>query len=469
MRRTKTSLRRLSSFAVVAMLAVGLLLTGCVPPPPSPSSGPAVACAAPGGAQPLTVAEADGDARAAVAEAEADPGVRDADGDVRLLITEVTPDGPEFASVPVDSGDEAAAVARDAASSGDVVAVEPDVPVHALAAPPFPPDDSYFPVQWSLQQGTTTFGKTWSRATGEGAVVAVVDTGVDADHPDLVGRVLPGQNYVDPGWDHDPGPDPVKPPVGAMSPATDNNGHGTHVAGIVAASTNNDLGVAAAAPGASILPVKVLDSTGRGFVSWIASGITWAAANGADVINLSLGAHLGTAALKAAVKDARNQQGAIIVAAAGNDHGDGPDPCSWPAAYSQTIAVAAVKHDLKRASFSTVATYVDIAAPGVSIVSTCPVPQLPQFLVNGDPTRCTPNEEGYAAGSGTSMAAPFVSAAAAMFVELCPALVGKTSHNTFKQLLQDRAKPLAQHPYKVGAGLVQPNKLTAAVESACSP
>jgi type VII secretion-associated serine protease mycosin len=230
--------------------------------------------------------------------------------------------------------------------------------------------------QWALARLEHTRVATLS--DGSGVVVAVVDTGVDATHPDLAGRVLPGRDLVDPARD------------GRYDP----NGHGTHVAGIIAAATDGS-GVTGLASGVRILPVRVLDTTGYGDDDRVAAGILWAADQGAQVINLSLGGPDPDPVLKAAVEHVTTR-GVIVVAAAGNDGMRG-NPYSYPAAHEQTIAVAATQPGDTRAAFSTSAPYVDIAAPGQSVLSTFPGGR-------------------FATLSGTSMAAPYVAAAAALLV-----------------------------------------------------
>ncbi|MFC7395373.1 S8 family peptidase [Scopulibacillus cellulosilyticus] len=204
--------------------------------------------------------------------------------------------------------------------------------------------------------------------------IAVVDTGVDYNHPDLIGKVIKGRDFVD--KDNDP---------------LDENEHGTHVAGIAAANTNNGQGIAGLAPKASILAVRVLDASGNGTLDNIAQGIRYAADQGAQVINLSLGGNTGSKTLQDAVNYAWNK-GSVVVAAAGNAGSTLP---SYPAYYSHVIAVAATDKNDKLASFSNRGKWVDLAAPGVDIYSTVP---------GGN----------YARLSGTSMASPVVAGIAGL-------------------------------------------------------
>jgi hypothetical protein len=171
----------------------------------------------------------------------------------------------------------------------------------------------------------------------------------------------------------------------------DTGGHGTHVAGIIAAVANNGIGGTGVAPSAKILPIKVLDQAGQGDARVVAAGVRYAADSGAKVINLSLGGATESPSLTQAIQYA-NDKGALVVAAAGN--GGAMDKPKWPASFDLTIAVTAVDTSKNATSFDQRGDYIDIAAPGASIVSTA----------KGD----------YVALSGTSMAAGFVAGAAAL-------------------------------------------------------
>ncbi len=219
---------------------------------------------------------------------------------------------------------------------------------------------------------------------GQGITVAVIDTGVDLDHPDLQANIVSGKSFVS----------------GVSSP-DDDYGHGTHVAGTVAAVNNNG-GVIGVAPKASIMPVKVLNSSGSGSTFAVADGIEWAADNGAKVINLSLASTGNSSTLKAAVDYAYNK-GILVVAAGGNcsDSSYALNGCTYqdqpvyPAAYSNVIAVASTTSSDSQSSFSNQGSYIDIAAPGSSIYS-------PYYLGS------------YTTMSGTSMASPHVAGLAAL-------------------------------------------------------
>jgi serine protease len=263
----------------------------------------------------------------------------------------------------------------------DVVYAEPNAQVHALALDP--PDDPDFSSQWAFDltgalEGWALYPGAYG-ATG-GAPLAVVDTGVQATHEDLTGRVRT-----------DLGATCLYPNPCTAGPATDDEGHGTHVAGIAGAATNNGIGVAGVAFSSPIIPVKVLDSTGSGYDSDVASGIVWAAQQGARVINLSIGGAYSQTICNA-VSTAEQSYGALIVAAAGNESSSTP---SAPAACPGAVGVAATDDLDVPASFSNYGSPdVFVSAPGVQIDSTWPGT--------------------YADASGTSMASPFVAGVAAL-------------------------------------------------------
>jgi subtilisin family serine protease len=367
--------------AIVLVAAGGLLgLTGCEPKKPvyicdtGAASAPQ-ATATPPRNDPLAVEEAGEEAKAAVAEAE----VRTLEDAVPLVTVEQGAAGPEIVSTPVGNEAEAEAVAEAAAADGDLVAVEPDSVVTADAIP----DDPLFTngSQYALAQ--VGFSATWDDGfdgpeSGAGQTVAVVDTGVDQNHPDLgATRVRDGMTFGDYG------------------PATDDTsdiGHGTRVAGIIAAATNNTTGVAGAAPAAQILPVRVLDNLGRGFAADVAEGVLWAVDNNATVINLSLGGSSSSDAMHLAVHYAVQHNVPVISSSGNNGRCGAP---SYPAAFPEVLAVGATGPDGQWASFSTTGPHVDLAAPGEQIWSTF-------------------NNNDYNSTSGTSFSAPYVAAAAAI-------------------------------------------------------
>ncbi|WP_405152931.1 S8 family peptidase [Paenibacillus sp. FSL K6-0108] len=237
----------------------------------------------------------------------------------------------------------------------------------------FTPNDPFFPYQYNLQKINAP--AAWDISQSSSSVkIAIIDTGVQLNHPELAGKILPGYDYVD--YDNVP---------------EDGNGHGTHVAGIAASITNNGLGIAGAAPLASIVPLRVLDNNGQGTTGNVGNGLVFAANNGIQVVNLSLGGPTGEAFLQAAVQYAWDR-GAVIIAAAGNDNTSYP---IVPASYPNVIAVASTDPSDLKSNFSNYGSWVDMAAPGDSILST--------YLGSS-----------YAYMRGTSMAAPHVAGVAAL-------------------------------------------------------
>ena len=235
--------------------------------------------------------------------------------------------------------------------------------------------------------------------------VAIVDTGISATHPDLAANIKGGYNAIN-----------------TTKSWNDDNGHGSHVAGTVAA-LNNSIGVIGAGPAVDLLAVKVLSRSGSGFTSDVIEGIQWAMNNNAQVINLSLGSSSGSQAMHDAIIAAYNA-GVVIVAAAGNSGA----AVGFPAAYPETIAVSATDSNNLLASFSSRGPEIDLAAPGVSILSTY-------------------KGTGYATLSGTSMAAPHVTGAVALVLNTPVGTYdvngdGRWNPAEVQKKLQDRATDL---------------------------
>lgn len=316
---------------------------------------------------------------------------------VQIVTTTVDAGGrPTFSVRTATDAAHATRIAAAAAKRSGVVAVEVDTKVHALDVPA--DDDTYRDDQWDLAK--IGVPAAWESSTGDGVVVAVVDSGVQGDHPDLAGQVLSGFDAI----------------ADTTGGDTDENGHGTHVAGTIAAIAGNGEGIAGIAPNARILPIRVLDADGSGDVSDEAQGIVWAADNGADIINLSLGGDTATAAEKAAVDYAR-KQGVTVIAAAGNEREEG-SPVSYPAAYPGVIGVAATDASDRVAFYSNKGDYVDVAAPGSAILSTWP---------GGE----------YETASGTSMAAPHVAAVAALLKAYQPEITPDEIEETLESTAAD--------------------------------
>ena len=288
----------------------------------------------------------------------------------RVVSVVDTAEGPVIEVAAVTGRADALDEVSDRLADPDVRSVELDSRVHSTVV-----SEPYMSEQWGID--AVKAAASWSVTKGAGVTVAVVDTGVDARHEDLAGQVLTGVDLS--------GRTPV---VGG---GIDPNGHGTHVAGIIAAA-DNGVGGVGVAPEAKILPVRVLDKDGAGYASDVAEGIIYAVDHGALVINLSLGGPIPSSAQEAAIEYAV-QKGVTVLAAAGNS-GPGAAP-EYPAALPGVIAVAATTPEDQAASFSTRGAYVDIAAPGTMILSSLP----------GDD---------YAYESGTSMATPFAAGVAAL-------------------------------------------------------
>lgn len=291
-------------------------------------------------------------------------------------------------------------------SSPFVIYVEPDRRARVLEIP----NDPYWTKQWNMN--IVGAPAAWDVVTGsETLVIAILDTGVALDHEDLHTKIWRNPNEIPDNDLDDDGNGKVDDVHGwhfyhkrvgfDYIPTEDNNvqddnGHGSHVAGIAAADTNNGLGVAGMCWGCRILPVKVLDSNGEGWYSDIIAGLLYAVDQGAKVVNMSLGGPDQSQALQEAVSYAHDT-GVLLVAAAGNDGG----PVLYPAACQHVVAVAATDQNDQRASYSNHGPQVDIAAPGGPIHST---------WWRGN----------YFIKSGTSMAAPHVSGAAALLWSINP-------------------------------------------------
>jgi serine protease len=282
------------------------------------------------------------------------------------------------------------------------------------------PNDTYYGSDQAGYLGAIRMPQAWDLSKTSGAqTVAVLDTGIDAGHPDLVGHTLPGRNEIQPG-----------------TTPNDNNGHGTMTAGIIGASTNNGVGISGVAWNAKLLPVKVLDSSGSGPDSVIIKGINWAAANGAKVINMSLGGDQDDPLLHDAIKAAVNK-GIVVVVAAGNTGANAPH---YPAAYPEVIAVAATDNNGALTSFSTQGDWVDIAAPGWNILSTGPRSLTPAGYLP------------YWSNSGTSFSAPMVAGVAALLRNKFPTYTPAQIAARLKSTARD-AGPHGLDPF-YGAGVL---------------
>ncbi len=346
--------------------------------------------------------------------------------------------GPQLvkADRPLDRA-EAETLMRRLAADPNVVSVEVD----QLLRPTLTPNDPRLSEQWGF--GTTSAGinvrPAWDQSTGTGVVVAVIDTGI-TNHPDLNANILPGYDFISDtfvsrdgdGRDSNPADEgdwnPVANECYSGSPVSNSSWHGTHVAGTIAAVTNNAVGVAGTAFNAKVVPVRVLGRCG-GYTSDIADAIVWASggtvsgvpanANPAEVINMSLG---GSGTCSTTYQNAINgavSRGTTVVVAAGNSAANVSG--SVPANCANVVAVAATTSAGAKASFSNYGTGIDVSAPGQSILST----------LNSGTT--TPGTASYASYNGTSMASPHVAGVVALMQSVAPtALTPATVEATLK-------------------------------------
>lgn len=317
--------------------------------------------------------------------------------------------------IALDAGD----VLSDAVSPLEVLRSRPAVEfaeIDGTVRLAFQPNDEHYLThpassdgQWAIRK--TFVDKAWDTVRGAARLtVAVMDTGVDPTHPDLIAALVPGNTFV------------TQPDAQCTAGTTrDDNSHGTHVAGIIGATGNNTVGIAGVAFGVRLMPVKVLDCTGQGSLSDVANGLVWAVDNGAKVINLSLGSVSDSPTLRSAISYAA-QRNVLVVSASGNC-GTSGDKClglnqlEYPAAYPEVLAVGATDSDDSIAFFSTRNSSVDVSAPGRRIVSTTPTyaTYLSQRTTN-------PASLEYAVFSGTSQAAPFAAGVAALIWSAEPSL-----------------------------------------------
>lgn len=294
------------------------------------------------------------------------------------------------------------------ARSPGVIGIEDDAAIFALNSKTIAKSTQVLP--WGISR--INADRTWKVSIGSGIRVAVIDTGIDLSHPDLAVNIKDGFNAIN-----------------HKASANDDNGHGTHIAGTIAAA-GNDIGIIGVAPKAELYAVKVLDKTGAGKISDVTEGLQWAVDNHMQVANMSLGTISYSRALDKAVKKAYNS-GLIMVAAAGNN-GPGLDTVNYPAKFSEVIAISATDENNLVTSYSSRGPEIDIAAPGNNIYSTY-------------------NSGGYATFSGTSVAAPHVTGTIALKLQLNPGLS--------PQQVLDELKKTANYlpnatPEEQGSGLV---------------
>jgi thermitase len=269
--------------------------------------------------------------------------------------------------------------------------VEPDF-IATTAGTTVTPNDPDFSSQWHL--ASISAPSAWSITVGAaGAPIALIDSGVDSTHPDLSSKLVAGWNFLT-----------------GTSNTADDNGHGTAVAGVTAAATNNGIGVAGVSWNNPIMPLVVADSTGSAAYSNVASAIQYAADHGARIINISLGGPSASSAMQSAVNYAWSK-GAVVFAAAGNDTGSTPN---YPAACTNVVAVSATEPNGTLATFSSYGSYIDLGAPGDNILTT----------MSGG---------GYGYWYGTSFSSPIVAATAALALSVQPGLSASALVNLLEQ------------------------------------
>ncbi len=318
----------------------------------------------------------------------------------------------------------------------------------------FVPDDKLYSYQWNLQNAVTgglRMDDAWTIEEGDpNVVVAVVDTGVAYENyggytqaPDLAEtRFVPGYDFVND--DNHP---------------NDDNGHGTHVTGTIAQSTNNLIGVAGVAFRCSIMPVKVMDDDGLSDAFTASQGILFAVNHGAHVINLSFGSPQPSTTLQNALQTAY-QKGVTVVAAAGNDGANG-NPPSYPAAYTDyCIAVGAVRYDLARAPYSTKGSYISVVAPGGDTSVDQNADGYPDGILQ-QTFDDNPNVFAYWFFQGTSMATPHVSGLAALLVSH-----GVTSPDKVRKAIETTARDLGPAGWdaEYGWGMIDAHAALAAAK-----
>jgi|tagenome__1003787_1003787.scaffolds.fasta_scaffold20981716_3 subtilisin family serine protease len=407
----------------VAVLAVAVAAAACLPAgPPTTTTPPPGICGI-------------GPATAAAPATAPDAGPPDSN---RYVAVVRRYGRSEVFQRTVRSPEELERFRADAAAVGELVSLAPDGEVHATAeTPTWGFVDSNFSAAWNAASGTT----------GTGVRVALLDTGVDTSHPELAGHfdAAPGADVV-------AAPDKSNPPPSAIDPSS--SGHGTHVAGILAATANNGVGVAGGAPGVTIVPVRVLGTTGAGTYSDVAAGLLWAAdvtKGNAQVVSMSLGSEASSATLIAAIQAVEdvanpNYTHPVITVAAGNSACSSTQfPASLESTYPAVLAVAALCKVGVTSSCPDVtpwpadgayklATYSARAWDGIGAPSgiTAPGTQITSTLPGG----------AYGVKSGTSMAAPFVAAGAALVLAHCGPLSSSYTAGDVVNRLESSARDL---------------------------
>lgn len=324
------------------------------------------------------------------------------EGDVSTQSSTTSEDKYEVVSVPKK---EVSSTLSELNKDRDIESAEVDQLVYTQA---LPPNDTYFPKQ-SRDFEVMKVVEAWEQYEPEKEVtVAIVDSGIDLKHPELRSKLIEGKNFI-----HED-----EPPM-------DSTGHGTHVAGLVGAVTNNKMGIASAAKNVKIMPVKVFEGKTT-YMSTVIQGIRYAVDHGADIINLSLGSYNNMSALEDAI-DYAVDKGVLVVGAAGNDN---DHAVLYPATYPDVLAVGSVNSAKgTKSAFSNYGETVDISAPGTNIFST---------WMNG-----------YETLDGTSMSTAIVSSVSSMVKQQYPFLTGLQ----VKDVIESSATPLPQIKL-LGKGLI---------------
>lgn len=359
-----------------------------------------------------------------------------ADGELRMIVVREEQGQPDVAVINMTSSKQLDQTLNALNNDQSVISIEIDQKVNLIesvtaSAPVATAAPAYN--QWNYT--ALQLHPIHVHRIGSGTLVAVIDSGVNRTGTDLNGTVQAPQ--VLDGCDWVTSPNNVCRGTGV----TDENGHGTHVAGIIAAK-NDGFGITGVAPGSQILPLRVLDASGSGYLSDISAAIDYAVINNADVINLSLGGTVNYYLIEEAVNRAVTA-GVVVVAAAGNSGPNNTLP-SYPAAYSNVIAVAATDASGVVANYSNQGSYLDIAAPGSAIISTYP--------------------NGYASLSGTSMASPHIAGIAALMLE---SGILAADIKSRLQSTADNSSP-RNNTNRYGAGIVNPYAALGCSDSSCN-
>lgn len=360
------------------------------------------------------------------------------DGALRLIVVTEENNQPETSVLNLKSKAALDYALRATSNDPDFVAVIVDEMISLVDTPEVSTAAFVTPTTPYRQWGYNALrlSEIHNSLTGQGVRVAVIDSGVDRTGPELnePGRVLNGCDWVT-------SPTNVCQGTGV----TDENGHGTHVAGIIAAKKDG-LGVTGVSPDAEILPLRVLNADGAGWLSDIAAAIDYAVANDSKVINLSLGGTSDFALIRVAIENAISR-GVVVVAAAGNS-GLGAAP-SYPAAYQGVIAVAATTESSRIATYSNEGNYIDVAAPGSDILSSWPF------------------GSGYARLSGTSMASPQVAGLVALLLDqdvAATTIVDRIKSNVIS------SSPFTDYTSsRYGSGFINPYAALGCTNVTCAP